>query len=60
MSIIEIARRAGVSTATVSRVVNDSMAVRPQTRERVQAVIAEMGYRANFLGPTRQEPGCIE
>ncbi|MBC7735186.1 MAG: LacI family DNA-binding transcriptional regulator, partial [Bacteriovorax sp.] len=50
VSIIDIARRAGVSTATVSRVINDSQAVRPQTRERVQAVITEMGYRANFLG----------
>lgn len=50
MSIIEIARRAGVSTATVSRVINDSLVVRPETRERVQAVIAELGYRANFLG----------
>lgn len=50
VSIIEIARRAGVSIATVSRVINDSQAVRPQTRERVEAVIAELGYRTNFLG----------
>ena len=50
MSIIEIARRAGVSTATVSRVVNNNYSVRPETRKKVEGVIAEMGYRANFLG----------
>jgi LacI family repressor for deo operon, udp, cdd, tsx, nupC, and nupG len=50
VSIIEIARRAGVSTATVSRVVNKNYSVRPETREKVEGVIAEMGYRANFLG----------
>ena len=50
MSIIEIAKRAGVSTATVSRVINDTQLVRPETRKRVEAVIAELGYRANFLG----------
>ncbi|MEY5098001.1 MAG: hypothetical protein RJA36_720 [Pseudomonadota bacterium] len=50
MSIIEIAKRAGVSIATVSRVMNASATVRPQTRERVESVIAELGYRPNFLG----------
>ena len=50
MSIIEIAKRAGVSIATVSRVINDSSPVRVETRDRVKAVIAELGYRANFLG----------
>jgi DNA-binding LacI/PurR family transcriptional regulator len=42
MSVQEIAKRAGVSTATVSRVLNRSNLVRPKTRERVEAVIAEL------------------
>ena len=49
MSIIAIAKRAGVSTATVSRVINDSSSVRPETRKRVEAVIAKLGYRPNLL-----------
>lgn len=49
MSVQEIAKRAGVSTATVSRVLNRSNLVRPKTRERVEAVIAELGYQINVL-----------
>lgn len=48
-SIIAIAKRAGVSTATVSRVLNNSTAVRPEKRARVEQVIAEVGYRTNLL-----------
>lgn len=43
----DVARVAGVSHQTVSRVLNDSTAVRPETRERVLAAIAELGYRPN-------------
>ncbi|MGH8832233.1 MAG: LacI family DNA-binding transcriptional regulator [Polaromonas sp.] len=49
MSVQEIARLAGVSTATVSRVLNGSELVRPDTRARVEAVITELGYQTNFL-----------
>ena len=35
---------AGVSPMTVSRVINDNARVRPETREKVQAVIARTGY----------------
>lgn len=49
LSIIEISKRAGVSTATVSRVLNGSSLVRPDTRDRVEAVIAELGYQPNLL-----------
>lgn len=49
MSVQEIARRAGVSTATVSRVLNRSSLVKSDTRERVEAVIAELGYQTNLL-----------
>lgn len=47
--IRDVAWRAGVSVGTVSRVVNGHPAVRPALRSRVQAVIAELGYRPNPL-----------
>ena len=43
-TVYEVADRAGVSTATVSRVIHGSALVRPDTRDRVLAVIEEMGY----------------
>ncbi|WP_127587202.1 LacI family DNA-binding transcriptional regulator [Paenibacillus koleovorans] len=42
-----IARLAGVSRGTVSRVINNQPGVKPQVRERVQHVIAETGYVPN-------------
>lgn len=41
----DVAVRAGVSGQTVSRVVNDSPRVDPSTRARVEAAMAELGYR---------------
>lgn len=43
----DVARLAGVSHQTVSRVLNAHPNVRPETRERVQAAIAQLGYRRN-------------
>ena len=43
-NINDIARLAGVSKKTVSRVINASPFVRDDTRERIEAVIAELGY----------------
>jgi len=43
----EVARIAGVSRATVSRVVNDSPRVSPDVRLGVQAAIEELGYTPN-------------
>jgi DNA-binding LacI/PurR family transcriptional regulator len=43
----DVAALAGVSHQTVSRVLNDHPSVRPSTRERVLAAIAELGYRPN-------------
>jgi LacI family transcriptional regulator len=45
LTLDEIAKRAGVSRTTASRVLNDHPNVRPEVRERVQRVIAETGYR---------------
>ncbi|WP_312227391.1 LacI family DNA-binding transcriptional regulator [Pseudescherichia sp.] len=49
MSIQKIARLAGVSVATVSRVINHSGSVKPQNRERVLAAIEESNYQPNLL-----------
>jgi DNA-binding LacI/PurR family transcriptional regulator len=47
MDILSVARRAGVSTATVSRVLNSSNKVREDTAERVRAAIHELQYIPN-------------
>jgi len=44
----EVASRAGVSVKTVSNVVNGYLHVAPDTRERVQQAIDEMGYSPNL------------
>jgi len=44
-TIYDVAERAGVGIGTVSRVLNNSPNVRPQTRERVLAAIEELQYR---------------
>ncbi len=44
LTIREVARAAGVSTKTVSRVVNEEKSVAPDTRERVLRVIRDTGY----------------
>jgi len=46
-NIRDVAKRAGVSYQTVSRVLNDSPALRDSTRERVLGAIEELGYRPN-------------
>ena len=43
----DVARLAGVSTATVSRVVNRSSNVSSETRTRVLTVISQLRYRPN-------------
>lgn len=47
MNIAEVALRAGVSTATVSRAMNDSNLVRSQTKEKVWRAIRDLGYYPN-------------
>lgn len=43
-TINEIARLAGVSKKTVSRIINDSPLVREETRKKVKALMLEVGY----------------
>lgn len=47
VAMTDVARRAGVSHQTVSRVLNGHLHVRESTRERVRAAIDELGYRRN-------------
>ncbi len=49
-TIQDVARRAGVSVATVSRVINRSGPVKQQTRTKVERIIEEMEYQPNMLG----------
>jgi LacI family transcriptional regulator len=48
-TIKQVAKIAGVSTQTISRVINDRPDVAPETRERVQQVIKELGYQPSAL-----------
>lgn len=48
-SIKDVAKAAGVSTATVSRVLSNSAHVRPEVRERVMAAVDKLAYRPNLL-----------
>src|SRR3954471_2978284 len=45
----DVAKVAGVSHQTVSRVINASAHVRPETRERVLAAMRELDYRPNSV-----------
>ncbi|HEX6355663.1 LacI family DNA-binding transcriptional regulator [Actinophytocola sp.] len=47
--MMDVAREAGVSHVTVSRVLNDHPSVRPETRARVEAAIEKLGYRPNSV-----------
>jgi LacI family transcriptional regulator len=49
VTIRDVAARAGVSVATVSKVINQRYGVAPETLARVRAVIAEMGYEASLV-----------
>src|SRR5579885_255360 len=57
----EVAHKAGVSTTTVSHVINATRFVEPETEERVRRAIAQLDYRPNLLArsPRRQETHTI-
>ncbi len=60
-TIRDVARAAGVSPMTVSRVINESARVRPETRKQVEAAITSLGYVPNNLarGLTRQKTSTL-
>lgn len=47
ITIRDVARQAGVSVATVSRVLNNSSVVTPETRDAVLQAVESLGYRPN-------------
>jgi LacI family transcriptional regulator len=47
-TVYTVAEKAGVSIATVSRVINNSTKVHPKTRDRVLRVIEELDYHPNL------------
>ncbi|KAA9165561.1 LacI family transcriptional regulator [Amycolatopsis acidicola] len=49
VGVVDLARDLGVSTATVSRALNGSTAVRPELAERIRAYAESRGYVANRL-----------
>lgn len=49
VTIRQVAQKAGVSTQTVSRVLNDRPDVAVETRERVQQVIEQLGYKPSAI-----------
>src|SRR2546426_11428216 len=61
VTIKEVARSAGISPMTVSRVINESERVSPETRRRVEQAIADLGYVPNQLarGLSRRKTGAL-
>ena len=57
--LADLAEADGVSTATVSRVLNNRPGVKADTREAVQAAAAALGYAAEKPGPRRPGPVAI-
>ncbi|PZU49751.1 MAG: LacI family transcriptional regulator [Microbacterium sp.] len=47
VTLRDVATRAGVSTAATSQALNDRGNLRPETRERIKAIAAELGYAPN-------------
>jgi LacI family transcriptional regulator len=59
VTVKHVAEAAGVSTQTVSRVVNNDQGVLPTTRQRVQDVIDRLGYHPNAIARSlTQQKSC--
>ena len=48
-SLRDVAHLAGVSLSTVSRVINSSAFVKPQTARRVEEAIKKLNYKPNLM-----------
>ena len=61
ITIKDVAKKAGVSIASVSRVINDSKPVAQETKEKILKVIEETGYKPNAMarGLKKNESGLI-
>lgn len=49
ITINDVAREAGVSKSTVSRVLSDNPSISDETKEKVKAVIERLGYKPNMI-----------
>ena len=49
VTIVDIAKKTGLSVATVSRALNGHSAVKEETRKKVEGVAKELGYQVNYL-----------
>lgn len=49
VNIADVAHAAGVSAQTVSRALNNKGEIRPETRDRILAIVDHLGYRPNTL-----------
>ena len=56
VTIKDVARLAGVSTSTVSRVCNNNPAISRETQERVRKAMAELGYEPAAPADNQPEP----
>ena len=56
VTIKDVARLAGVSTSTVSRVCNNNPAISRETQERVRKAMAELGYEPTVPADNQPEP----
>ncbi|WP_141334449.1 LacI family DNA-binding transcriptional regulator [Paenibacillus sp. tmac-D7] len=54
-TIKDVAKLAGVSIRTVSRVINEDPHVKAETREKILKVVAETGFKANMLAKSLRE-----
>lgn len=59
MKIADVARKAGVSPATVSRVLNNTAAVKEETKKRVLQVIAESKYTPNIAAKNLSQQSTL-
>jgi len=49
VTISQVAKESGVSSQTVSRVINNRQEITPETRQHVQEVIKRLGYQPNAI-----------
>ena len=59
-TIMDVARTAGVSSATVSRVINGATTVDKELSKRVQAAVRATGYVPNALGRSLRRGGASQ
>ena len=61
MTIVDVARLAGVSVSTVSKVINDRYGVAPETYDKVMDIVSDLGYESSLVASSlrRQSTNVI-